>query len=59
MHVPGDRDKTVLVVSHDGDESEHMASEFDPRSLLNCEVLTFFGGKGQLKRGSPRVEKMK
>jgi len=59
LQFPGDGDKTVLVVSHDGDESEHMASELDPRSLLNCEVLTFFGGKGQLKRESPGVEKMK
>ena len=54
MLVTDDGDKTALVMSHDGDESEHMTSELDPSSLLNCMELTLFGGEGQLKRGSSR-----
>jgi len=48
MLVTGDGDKTGLVMSHDGDESEHMTSELDPSSLLNCGELTLFGGEGEL-----------
>lgn len=54
MLVTDDGDKTALVMSHDGDESEHMTSELDPSSLLNCMELTLFGGEGQLKRGASR-----
>ena len=54
MLVTDDGDKTALVMSHDGEESEHMTSELDPSSLLNCMELTLFGGEGQLKRGSSR-----
>ena len=54
MLVTDDGDKTALVMSHDGDESEHMTSELDPSSLLNCMELTLFGGEGELKRGASR-----
>ena len=52
MLVTSDGDKTGLVMSHDGDESERLTSELDPSSLLNCMELTLFGGEGELKRVS-------
>jgi len=52
--ITSDEDKTDLVVSHDGEDSEYLTSESDPSSLLNCVELTLFGEEGELKRSSVR-----